>query len=265
MTERLFGALLKYWRGRSGLSQLDLAVTADVSARHLSFLESGRARPSEPMVLRLLAVLEVPLREQNHLLQAAGFAPRFADPALDAVAPPVAWAIDRMLQQQEPYPLVLLSPDYRILRSNAAAGRLFRRMVAQPERLPPVLDMYSLLFDPALVRPFVVGWERLARRMVARLHREALRGRGDAALERLLARVFQYPEVPVAWRQPDFEVGNETTLSVQFERDALKLGFLTTLTAFSAPQAVTLQELRIESYFPLDEATRSACERLAEG
>lgn len=263
MTQRLFCALLKYWRGRSGQSQLDLAMAADVSARHVSFLESGRAQPSEQMVLRLMAVLEVPLREQNYLLQAAGFAPRFADAALEAVASPVAWAIERMLQQQEPYPLVLLSPDYRILRSNQAAGRLFGRMVAQPDRLPQPLDMYSLLFDPALVRPYVVEWERLARMMVARLHREVLRAPRDTALEDLLARVFQYPGVPTAWRQPDFGADSETTLSIRLKRDDLNLGFLTTLTAFSAPQAVTLQELRIESYFPLDETTRLACERLA--
>jgi transcriptional regulator with XRE-family HTH domain len=263
MTARLFPALLKYWRGRQGQSQLDLALLADVSARHISFLESGRAKPSDEMVLRLMAALDVPLRDQNEVLRAAGFEPRFAEPELEAISPAIDWAIERMLLQQEPYPLTLLSGDYRILRSNRAAQRLFSHFVADPARLAGPLDMFSLLFDPALARPFVVDWPGLAARMLARLHREVLHSRGDMRLSALLDRALQYADVRAEWRQPSFAAPVESTLKVWLRRGDLQIGFMTTLTAFSAPGVITLEELRIESYFPLDEQTRQTCERLA--
>jgi transcriptional regulator with XRE-family HTH domain len=109
MTQNLFGALLKHWRRRRGWSQLDLALGADVSARHVSFLESGRARPSEEMVLRLLSALEVPLRDQNGILLAASFPARFAEPGLDAIHPSIDLAIARILRQQEPFPLTVMT------------------------------------------------------------------------------------------------------------------------------------------------------------
>ncbi len=263
MTDRLFPALLKYWRGRHGQSQLDLALSAGVSARHISFLESGRAKPSDEMVLRLMGALGVPLRDQNEALRAAGFAPRFPEPELDAISPAIDWAIERMLHQQEPYPLTLLSADYRVIRSNAAARRVFERFIADPSRRAESLDMVSLLFDPALARPFVVDWRQLAHQMMARLHREALQGRGDARLSSLLERALQFPDVSHEWRRPDLGASVDGTLSVRLRRGDLELGFMTTITMFSAPRLVTLEELRIESYFPLDERTRSTCERLA--
>src|SRR5207253_151378 len=129
-----------YWRDCRGISQLDLAIDAGVSARHVSFLESGRSKPSEAMVMRLMVALDVPLREQNQILLAAGFPARFPEPGLDEVAPVVEQAIDRMMQQQEPYPLTVLSGGYDVLRSNRAAGALFARFVAEPARLPMTLN-----------------------------------------------------------------------------------------------------------------------------
>ncbi|NMM29034.1 MAG: helix-turn-helix transcriptional regulator [Glaciimonas sp.] len=263
MTDRLFPALLKYWRGRHGQSQLDLALSAGVSARHISFLESGRAKPSDAMVLRLMTALDVPLREQNEALRAAGFVARFPEPDLDAISPAIDWAIERMLRQQEPYPLTLLSADYRIIRSNRAASRVFELFVADPTRVTGPLDMFSLLFDPGLARSFVVDWELLAGKMLARLHREILHGRGDSRLSSLLDRVLSYPDVNAEWRRPDLSTNIDSTLNVWLQRGDLRVGFMTTITVFSAPRLVTLEELRIESYFPLDEQTRDACERLA--
>jgi transcriptional regulator with XRE-family HTH domain len=263
MSARLFPAILKYWRGRSGHSQLDLAIAANVSARHVAFLESGRAQPSAEMVLRLLSTLGVPLRDQNHALRAAGFEPHFAEPSLDDVAPAVDHALRRMMDQQEPYPLTVLSMGYDIVRANGAATRLFgHMMLAAPEPSEP-LNLFSLVFDPRRLRPFLVDWEALARSMVARLHREALARRQDDRLFQLLDRVLAYPGVPQAWRQPDFATACSPTLTVRFARDDVELGFLTTVTVFSAPQEVTLDELRIESCFPLDRATELACARLA--
>jgi transcriptional regulator with XRE-family HTH domain len=263
MTDRLFSALLKYWRGRRGLSQLDLALAADVSARHVSFLESGRSNPSEDMMLRLMATLDVPLRDQNQALCAAAYPPRFPEPELTAIAPAVELAIARMMQQQEPYPLAVLSADYDIIRSNTAANVLFSHFLAEPVHLPTPFNPFSLVFDPRYARPFVVDWEGVAHKMLARLHRETLQQREDGRLWALLDRVLGYPDVPRAWRQPDLSSPVASTLEIRLRRGDLDVGFLTTVTVFSAPQQVTLDELRIESYFPLDEQTQSTCERLA--
>lgn len=263
MTNRLFSALLKYWRSRHGQSQLDLALSAGVSARHISFLESGRAKPSAEMVLRLMSTLGVPLRDQNEAMRAAGFAPQFPEPELDAISPAIDWAVERMLQQQEPFPLTLLSPDYRIIRSNRAARRVFKLFVADPSRLSDSIDMFSLLFDPAVAQPFVVDWPQLASHMLARLHRETLQSRGDSRLSSLLDRALRFQNVNAEWRHPDLSANVNSTLNVWLRRGGLSVGFMTTLTTFSAPRLVTLEELRIESYFPLDESTRIVCERLA--
>lgn len=261
---RVFPALLKYWRARRGQSQLDFALAAELSSRHLSFLETGRARPSEDMVLRLAHALELSLRERNELLEAAGYAARFPAPALDALPAPVDWALARMLAQQEPYPLMVLSAGHDVVRKNRAADRLLRDFVADPARLPEVPNMCDVVFDPALARPFLTNWTQLARRMLSRLQLEALRAPGGPAGD-LVARMLRHPGVPAGWKQPDFAVELASTLTVGLARDGRRLNFLTTITLFSAPQSVTLEELRIESYFPLDDDTRRACEPTRDG
>jgi transcriptional regulator with XRE-family HTH domain len=264
MTEQMFSALLKYWRRRRGMSQLDLALAADVSARHVSFLESGRARPSEDMVLRLVHALEVPLRCQNDVLRAASFSPRFSEAEFGAIDPAIDAAVTRMMRQQEPYPLTVMSAAYDIVRSNGAARSVFTRFTSDPSRLRQAVNLFDQVFDPHLGRPFIKNWEQVGRRMVARLHREALRDSGDSRLWRLLDRVLEYPGIPKSWRQPDFDSISEPVCPLVLERGSLTLSFLTTVTAFSAPQQVTLEELRIESYFPLDDRTRLACAELPQ-
>jgi transcriptional regulator with XRE-family HTH domain len=251
---------------RRGLSQLDLALAADVSPRHVSFLETGRAQPSREMVLRLGATLEVPLRDQNALLRAAGFGDEFGEPRLDdGLSPGVAQAIVRMLAQHEPFPMIVFDRHYRLLKSNDGAMRVFTRLLADPAALPPVPNVFALVFDPRLVRRFVVDWPRVAHALTARLHREVLARAGDAELAALLRSLFEYPDVPEAWRQPDFSTPSDPTLTLRLRRDELELSFLTTLTVFNAPQNVTLEELCLESYFPLDDATAKACALLARG
>ncbi|HYW56121.1 MAG TPA: helix-turn-helix transcriptional regulator [Polaromonas sp.] len=262
MSARLFPALLKYWRNRHGQSQLDLALESGVSARHISFLESGRAMPSEEMVLRLVSVLGLSLRDQNEALTVAGYAPRFPEPELQEISPEIEWAIDRMLAQQEPYPMTVLSSDYCIFRRNVAAGRIFQLFMANPPRPDQTPNMFALVFDPAQAKPFVVDWPQVAHHMLARLHREALQNPGDARLPALLDRVMQYPDVKDEWRRPDFSAELGSTLSICLRRGELAVRFMTTVTTFAAPRLVTLEELRIESYFPLDQATREICEKL---
>jgi transcriptional regulator with XRE-family HTH domain len=259
----LFPALLRHWRARRGLSQLDLALAADVSARHVSFLETGRAHASRSMILRLASALDVPLRDQNALLQASGQAPEFPEPRLEELPAAIVLAIDRMLAQQEPFPLTVLSRGYDVLRANAAGNRLFARFLAESTALVLPLNIYSFVFDPRLGRPFIQDWPRVAQAMLARLHREVLARPENAELAALLASVLEHEGIPAAWRQPDFSLPSEPTFEVCVRNHDLDLRFLTTTTQFSAPQNVTLDEIRLESYFPMDEATRLACERLA--
>jgi transcriptional regulator with XRE-family HTH domain len=261
---RLFPALLKHWRGCRGLSQLDLALSADVSSRHVSFLETGRAKPSREMVLRLGTTLDVPLREQNEMLRAAGFQPEFSEPSLhDGLPPAIAGAIERMMAKHEPYPMVVLDHHYDVVRSNHAAMRFIAALVPEPSRIEPPINVFHMLFDPSLGRSAVADWETTARAMVSRLHREALARPGDAALHALVESLFAYPAVPEHWRHPDFGQPSEPVLALRVRVAGELLSFLTTVTIFDAPQNITMQELRIESYFPLDDTTRAACERLS--
>lgn len=245
------------------MSQLDLALAAEVSARHVSFLETGRSRPSQEMILRLASTLDVPLREQNAMLRAAGLEEAFNDPAPESPFPPaVERAIERMMAQHEPFPLVVFDRKYDILRLNGGASRLLPRFVAEPEALQPPVNAMALLFDPRGVRPFVEDWPQAARAMLARLHREVLASGGDAELGALLHRLLELPGVPASWKQPDFGLPSEPTLAVRLRRDELRVSFLTTVTTFSAPQNVALEELHLESWFPLDDQTADTCARL---
>jgi transcriptional regulator with XRE-family HTH domain len=264
VSAQLFSALLKHWRGRRGLSQLDLAMHAGVSARHVSFLESGRAQPSEAMALRLLDALDVPLRRRNEALGAAGFEPRFPEPALAAIPAAIDEAIGRMMEAQEPYPLTVISPEANVLRSNRAAKTLFPLFVAEPAALESPLNMFSLVFDPRLMRPFISNWPSVARQMLVRLHRESLQRGGDQRLGALAKRVLALPDVPKAWDGPDFTAEIDPVFSVHLRRGDVTLAFFTTITTFSSPRVVTLDELRIESSFPLDEATRRFCQAHAQ-
>jgi len=255
----LFPALLRHWRGRRGLSQLDLATAADVSPRHLSFLETGRANPGREMVLRLGATLDVPMRDQNELLRAAGFEPAFGDgPAPDALPPLLEGVLQRMMAAHDPLPLVVLNRRYDVLRASDGAQWLLSRFVADPSALGASLNVFTVLFDPRLARPFVVDWPRVAHALVARLHRECLARGADEALHDLLRAVLAAPGVPAAWRQPDFSAPSEPVLALRLRRDDLALSLVTTVTSFSAPGNAAAEELRIESYYPLDDATAAA-------
>jgi hypothetical protein len=146
------------------------------------------------------------------------------------------------------------------LRANDGAARMLGRFVAEPAAMSQPVNLCQALFDPRLARSFVVDWERVARQLLSRLHRESLADPGNGGLAQLVATLLGYPDVPAAWRQPDFSLPSDPTLSLRLRREGLDLGFLTTVTVFNAPQNIALEELRLESYFPLDDATARACE-----
>jgi len=247
------------------MTQLDLGLAADVSARHVSFLETGRAKPSDEMVLRLGATLEVPLRDQNAMLRAAGYQDLFAEPALEGQLPAsIELAIERMLAQQEPYPMVVMDRLYNVRRTNQAATRLLGLMLSDATASDAApLNAMRMLFDPQLARPLVVNWQSVAHGLLSQVHREALHNPQDDGLSDLLDSLLAYPDVPASWRHPDFSIPSTPTFNLRLKRGDIELAFLTTVTVFTAPQNITLDELRLESYFPLDDATEATCHRLA--
>ena len=258
------GALLQYWRKTRNLSQLALANEASVSPRHVCFLETGRATPSREMVLHLAHTLSVPLRERNALLTAAGYAPIYRESRLDAPQlAAVRSAIDAILAKQEPYPAVVMNRSWDIVAGNDAATRFFGMLLGG--RTPPHAgNVLRLMFHPDGLRPCVVNWEAVAPALVQRLHREAIGGVLDENARTLLAEVLDYPGVPGSWRKLDASVALLPVLPVSFRHAELRFDFFSAVTVLGTPQDITLQELRIESFFPVDEATAAAARRLAD-
>jgi transcriptional regulator with XRE-family HTH domain len=258
------GALLQYWRKTRNMSQLALANEAAVSPRHVCFLETGRARPSREMVLHLADTLSVPLRERNALLTAAGYAPVYRESSLDAPQlASVRAAIDAILAKQEPYPAVVMNRGWDIVATNGAAARFFGMLLAG--RTPPDAgNVLRLMFHPDGLRPCVTNWDAVAPALVQRLHREAIGGVLDENARTLLAEILGYPGVPGSWRTLDASLALLPVLPVSFRHGELRFDFFSAVTVLGTPQDVTLQELRIESFFPVDAATAAAARRLAD-
>jgi transcriptional regulator with XRE-family HTH domain len=258
---RMLPALLKHFRRARGLSQLDLASAAEVSPRHLSFLETGRAKPSREMVLRIGVTLGLSLRDQNALLAAAGFSETFRETAVSELPENIRRALERMMQAHDPYPLVVFDANYDLVMMNGGAAAMLSAMVPHPGKRP--INVLELSFDPAGLRPFIENWEQSASHLLQRLAREHLQT-GRESLGLLLSRLLAYPDVPASFRALDLASALEPVFDVRFRINGQSFGFLTTLTCFNAPQDVTLDELRIESYFPLDDATTRLCELMAK-
>ena len=256
-----FGALLRQWRSRHKLSQLELALRADVSARHLSFVETGRAQPSRDMVLLLAESLDVPLRERNRLLRAAGFADHYRETTLDDPELAAARrALQFILERHEPFPAAVVGPSWEVRMANRAAMRLITYFA--PEAAAPP-NLLRLLFDPRGARPYLVNWEEVASGMIQRLHREALAGGPGSPSEALLREVLDHPGVPSDWRKPDLLRPQAPFFRLVLERGDLRLALFTTIATFGTPHDVTLQELRLETFFACDEETEAALRQLS--
>ena len=261
----IFPALLKYWRNSKGLSQLDLGLAADVSARHISFLETGRAKPSRDMVLTLAATLEVPMREQNTMLSAAGFPPAFEESPLGTgEGSPIDRVINRMLAKHEPYPMVVMDSGYDLINSNQSAQRIIQRFIANPAAITQPLNLYEMLFHPDLARPYVKDWESLGRQLLSRINRESILRPYNNRLSLLLDKLLSFEGVPTEWRVPDFTESSQPFLTLKLQNDDFELNFLTIITTFSAPQNITAEEVLIETLFPVDDATELACQTISE-
>jgi transcriptional regulator with XRE-family HTH domain len=255
------GALLREWRVARRLSQLDLALAADVSSRHLSCVETGRAQPSREMVLRLADALAIPLRERNALLLAAGYAPRYRESELAAPELERAGrATELILRQQEPYPAIIVNRYWDLLAANQGAKRLFSWMLAGPS---PHTNIMRLSFDPAGLRPFVVNWEEVALDLVRSLHSDVAAAPLDTRARNLLRDILAYPGVPQRWHDRELGAPLSPLSTITYRKDGINLTFFWTITTFGTPQDVTLEELRIECSFPADEPSERLCRDLA--
>ena len=265
-TERAdgLGTLLRGWRSARGKSQLDLALEADVSQRHLSFIESGRAAPGRDKLMDIAEALDIPLRERNELLLAAGYAPLYPDEGWDAPQMKcVIAAVERMLKQQEPYPAVLMDRYWNVLTANSAAPCFFGRFIDMAARTKP-RNILHLMFDPAGMRPFIRDWERVSQSLLARVRREAVGRVIDARTQELLHTLLRYPGPPPGrGHRPAGE--DLPMIPLSFERDGAVLNYFSMISTVGAPTTIAAQELRVESMFPADDATESAHLTLMQG
>jgi transcriptional regulator with XRE-family HTH domain len=259
-----FGLALREWRTRRGLSQLALSSNAGVSSRHLSFVETGRAQPSREMVLLLARTLDVPLRDRNDLLSAAGYAPVYRATKLEAPALAQARrALDFVLRQQEPYPAIVIDRHWNILQANGGTARLVELFLEPSAAADLGLNAMRLMLHPRGFRSHIVNWEAMAAALVQWLHRDILSGLGDSETRRLLHELLEYPGVPRHWGRLDLDASTDPFLPIEFRRGDVELRYFSMLTSLGTPHDITLQEIRIESFYPADSATEETARRLA--
>ena len=263
------GSLLRHWRGLRNKSQLDLSLDSGVSQRHISFVEGGRSAPSRQMLLNIAQALDIPLRDRNTLLLAAGYAPIYSEDAWNAAEmQSVTTAIGRMLRQHEPYPAVVMDRYWNVLMANDYAPRFFNCFIDMSARKKP-RNLLHLMFDPDGMRPFIANWEDVAKSLIQRVYRESVGRVVDDKTKELLSSLLAYPGAQADWRSPVALSALPVNpvvpiIPLSFKRDGKLMNYFSMITTVGTPQTVSAQEMRIESMFPADEATeRNHIELLA--
>jgi transcriptional regulator with XRE-family HTH domain len=257
MTEEqryLFGDLLRQWRTTRKVPQLELASAADVSARHLSFLETGRSVPSRAMVLRLAEHLDVPLRERNQMLLAAGYAPSYGETPLDGSRMTmVRSALRQVLAATEPYPALAVDRHWNLVDANAAVAAFTDG--APDDLLEPPFNVLEFSLDPRGLGSRIINHRQWRRHLFERLDRQ-IRVTGDPELKALLARLQRYP-VPDADEDVDADasLSGDVAIYLRLRSDQGELSFFSTVTTFGTPLDVTVDELSVESFYPADDKT----------
>lgn len=256
--QQSIGALIRDWRRHRRLSQLDLASEAEISQRHLSFLESGRAQPSREMVLHLAERLELPLRERNALLVAAGFAPVFRergydDPALEAARA----AVDLVLKGHEPFPALAVDRHWMLVSANAAVQLMLLDVAAH--LLVPPINVLRVTLHPEGLSPRIANWREWRAHVLERLRRQYM-ATADASVDSLIRELTAYPAPDAAASRPLHSHHDFGGVLVPFRLKTPHgiLSFLGTTTVFGTAVDITLAELTLEAFFPADEATSAA-------
>ncbi|MDB5875886.1 MAG: hypothetical protein JWQ07_5328 [Ramlibacter sp.] len=263
-----FSSLLKHWRNVRRLTQIELAVDANVSARHVCFLETGRAQPSREMVQLLGSALDLPLEERNALHVSAGFMPPYGEEGLAAEnlladnLQHVRQALDFILRQQEPYPGIVIDGHWDVRMRNQASARLFKPFFASYQMESGLADnAMHVVFHPKGLRQFIVNWDEFAGQMIQILHREVAGGSRVAA--QLLEEVMLYPGLSAEWRLPRNPAGSSPVMTMQLRKGDYRLAFFSTFTTLAMPTDAALQKLKIECFYPADDATAEKARQLA--
>ena len=266
------GPLLRRWRESRHLSQLELALEAEVSARHISFLETGRAAPSKEMLVTLSNVLDVPLRERNFLLLAAGYAPLYGETKLDDPRmAQVRAVIEIMLKSNEPRSALAHDRHWNVVMANGAFLRFLKFVLGKaPVGVAPLevtreprLNVLRLLFAPDGLRKVVVNWEVSAKALLNEAYRRLTWAR-DEKLRQLIAEVLSYPGVPSRWREPDLEAPHALILPMELDVGGKIARMFSTVTTVSTPHDVTLQDLHVEVFYAADAETEAVLQAYEE-
>ena len=263
---RELGNLLRYWRDVRGVSQLDLSLEAGISQRQISFIESGRSVPGRETLLTLAQALDVPLRERNALLLAAGYAPVYSEAPWNAQEMQgVVRALERVVRQHEPFPAIVMDRHWNVLMTNGTAPRFFNCFIDMAARKGP-RNMLHLMFDPQGMRPFVDEWDSVARSMLQRVHRESVGRVIDDGTARLLDELLAYPDVPRDWKtgHASWAAPAMPVIPIGFVKGGEVLRYFSMVTSVGAPQSIAAQELRLECMFPVDDATEARHHQLLE-
>ena len=258
MSSAPIGTLVKEWRSQRRRSQMDLAHEVGVSTRHLSFVETGRSKPSPELVLALADRLDVPLRARNTLLLAAGYAPRYSQLDLDAEPMRAARAaLTRLLDAHDPYPGVVIDRQWNVVVANAAAQALLAGIPAAV--LAPRVNVFRVCLHPEGLAPRTLNFDDWATYLLGQIRRTVVLT-NDAELVALERELLGYPGLPDAARRPDVGDWSEPPLLVPFRLalgDGVEVSLFTTLTTFGTPRDVTLDELAVELFFPADDASEA--------
>ena len=263
-----FAAALRYWRGKRGISQLRLSADSGISQRHLSFLETGRAQPGKDLILKLGLVLDIPLRQRNAMLLAAGFAPAYRERSLsDPDLAAVKQALDFMLQQQAPYPALVVDRLWNLVMLNDPAARMLRFFLGMPEHAPIPRDgsinVLRTTLDPNGLRPALANWQLVCGDLLHGVQREALGDGPGPEAAQLLSELTAVPgPSPMASRCTQCRLALPF-LPLSLRKDGVELNLFTAITTLGTPHDVTVHELRLETFFPADEASRHWFQRQA--
>lgn len=257
-----FGTLLRHWRERRRLSQLELGLEATVSARHISFIETGRSKPSREMVVALANVLDLSLRDSNEMLLSAGYAPVYKETSLNAPQmSQVRQALELLLKRQEPFGAIVFDLQWNLIMANQGYLAMAALMLDEETKMtpykitiPPQINLLNLLFDPKGWRSFIVNWEDVAKIMLRRFYKQALWGR-DLAAQKLLENALKYPGVSSSWKETDSDLQQELVIPLVLQLGTYQLSFFSTIASLGSPQDITLQELHIEAFHPANKQT----------
>jgi len=247
------GNFLRFWRKFNRMSQMDLALEIGVSTKHLSFVETGRSKPSRNLVLKMAHSLKLPLRHRNAFLKTAGYASEFGEEPFNGEKMEIVrQALQRMLEKHEPYPAFVVNAAYTILMTNSGYEQMIKFLVGE-HALKKYDNVYHLTFAEDGLRPHIRDWPGIEQFMLNRLWDEA----ASTQNSELFSLFEEISRLRTSEDPMDFQVDdNLPIMSLTFEKDVMKASFFTTITTLGTPLDLTTQELRIESLFPADEDTK---------